>query len=145
MFVVILGVISVAGIRVSAVECGLDAKTINAIIKEVMGQKMDSVTKDPDLRKDIGRTYIEFVTPYVPMKTGKLRSQASASGDGRVMWTATKRGHNYAETQYTTQYLHYTTPGTGPYWTDHLNPGTELWDDFKDAITPMIIRRFKGG
>lgn len=133
-------------IRVNAIEMGLDAKTVNGIITEVMRRKLESVTKDPDLRKAIGEEYIQLVTPFVPMRTGKLRSQASASGDGRITWTATnKHGYNYALTQYTTQYIHYTTPGTGPYWTDQLNPDTANWEEFKDAITPLIKERFNDG
>lgn len=125
-------------LRLKASEVHLDAKTVNHILKEYLGSKAQSVTKDPDLRQAIGEEYIRIVNSYVPMRTGKLRNSAHAERDGRIYW-ATK----YAEKQYTTHYRHYTTPGTGPYWTANVRPGTSDWDeDFMDAITPLIIRRF---
>lgn len=129
---------AISGLRIGSINCALDARSVNAIVAEALGRKAQSVTKMPDLRKEIGEQYIELVTPYVPKKTGKLRDHAYATGDGRLIWTAP-----YAEKQYTTQYSHYTTPGTGPYWTNYVQPGTPGYSAFIDAIQPLIIRRFQ--
>jgi hypothetical protein len=135
-------------IRIGAIEAHLDAKTMNDIVRNVLKRKAESVTKDPDLRRDIGTEFIRVVTPYVPMKTGKLRESGRATTDGRLYWTAVDpiTGENYAYKQYTTQYRRYTTPGTGPYWVEQVQPGTSDYDgDFISAITPIIIRRFDDG
>ena len=135
-------------IRINAMECHLDAKTMNKIIEGVLDRKAESITKDPDLRQEIGTVLVDVVTPYVPMKTGQLRDSGRATTDGRLYWTAIdpKTGENYAYKQYTTQYNHYTTPGTGPYWVNNVQPGTPDWDDtFISTITPIIKRRFNDG
>lgn len=133
-------------IRVNAKTTGLDARTINGLIREILDRKTESITRHPQLRQEIGLAYVNAVTPFVPMKTGKLRNSGNATTDGRVYWTATsKLGYNYAGIQYETQYENYTTPDTGPYWTDHVQPGTEGWNEFVSAITPMIKEEFKNG
>ena len=135
-------------IRIGSMEAHLDARTMNKIVTEVMDKKMQSVTKDPDLRHDIGEEYARIVTKYVPMKTGALRMSGRATNDGRLYWTAINpnNGYNYAYKQYTTQYNHYTTPDTGPYWVQNVQPGTDDWDnEFIPAITPIIKRRFNDG
>lgn len=135
-------------VRIGAMKCHLDARTVNKIVQDVLGRKAESVTKDPDLRQAIGTEYLNVVTPYVPMKTGKLRESGRATNDGRLYWTAIDpiTGENYAYKQYTTQYRHYTTPGTGPFWVENVQPGTPDYDeDFISAITPIIIRRFNDG
>jgi hypothetical protein len=121
---------------------------MNKVVQEVLGRKAESVTKDPDLRQMIGTEFLDVVTPYVPMKTGELRDSGRATNDGRLYWTAInpRDGYNYAYKQYTTQYRNYTTPGTGPYWVENVQPGTPDWDEkFIPAITPIIIRRFNDG
>ena len=135
-------------IRIGSMEAHLNAKTMNEIIKDAMGKRMQSVTKDPDLRHDIGEEFVRIVTKYVPMKTGALRMSGRATDDGRVYWSAVNpnSGYNYAEIQYYTQYNHYTTEGTGPYWVENVQPGTDDWDnEFIPAITPIIKRRFEDG
>ena len=102
-------------IRVNAKTTGLDARTINGLIREILDRKTESITRHPQLRQEIGLAYVDAVTPFVPMKTGKLRGSGNATTDGRVYWTATsKLGYNYAGIQYETQYENYTTPDTGP-------------------------------
>ena len=135
-------------VRIGAVTANLNAKRMNEIIKNVMGEKMQSVTKDPDLRQEIGEEFARVVTKYVPMKTGALRMSGRATSDGRLYWSAINpnSGYNYAEIQYYTQYNNYTTDGTGPYWVERVHPGTNDWDnDFIPAITPIIKRRFEDG
>ena len=135
-------------VRIGAVKAHLDAKTMNKIVTDVLGRKADSVTKDPDLRRDIGDEFVRVVTPYVPMDTGRLRESGRATTDGRLYWTAIDpiTGENYASKQYYTQYRRYTTPGTGPFWVEKVQPGTPEWDnDFISAITPIIKRRFNDG
>lgn len=139
-------------VRIKATQVHLDAKSLNRIIEEVVGRKVESVTKHPELRKTIGRIYIEHVTPYVPMKSGKLRDSAWATDDGRVHWTAQNledaHHFNYANIQYTNEYNNYTTPGTGPYWTDKVSPdNTENgeWASFVQDITPCIIKEVNNG
>lgn len=125
-------------IRLGAVDVHLDARTMNAEVKRILGRKAESVTKSPDLRSIIGTLYVNQVTPYVPKKTGRLRQSGRGTSDGRVYWSTP-----YAEVQYYTQFNHYTTPGTGPFWTENVKPGTPEWDDFIARIAPHIIRRFK--
>ena len=133
-------------IRINAMDVHLDARTVNEIIKKALGRRAESVTKNPELRQEIGQAYVDAVTPFVPMKTGKLRESGSATADGRVYWTATsKRGFNYADIQYNTEYNHYTTPGTGPFWTEKVQPGTPEYDSFIAQITPLIVRSFNNG
>lgn len=129
-----------SGIRINAMDLHLDARSVNAIVKDVLGRKAQTVTKNPDLRKEIGEQFIETVTPYVPKKTGKLRDHAYATSDGRIWWTA-----EYAGYQHDTQYQHYTTPGTGPNWEQYATPDGKDFQLFLDAITPIIMRRFNDG
>ena len=130
-------------IRIGAVDAHLDARTVNAIIKEALGKRATSVTKKPELRQAIGEKFVEAVTPFVPMKTGALRESGSATTDGRVYWTATNRGYNYAAIQYETQYNNYTTPGTGPAWVEKVHPGTPEYDAFVNNIIPIIVEGFR--
>ena len=133
-------------IRINAMDVHLDARTVNGIIKNALGRRAESITQNPELRQEIGQAYVDAVTPFVPMKTGKLRESGSATTDGRVYWTATSRkGFNYADIQYNTEYAHYTTPGTGPFWTEHVQPGTPEYDSFIAQITPLIVRSFNNG
>lgn len=125
-------------LRLSAISVHLDARTVNYLVKEQLGQEAESVTHNAALRKAIGGVFIEKATPFVPMKTGHLRDTAFAEGDGRVDWPA-----NYASTQYETQYNHYTTPGTGPYWADRVISNEDgTYDAFIADITPLIIAAF---
>lgn len=135
-------------IRINAMDVHLDARTVNGIIKNALGRRAESITQNPELRQEIGQVYVDAVTPFVPMKTGsgKLRESGRATTDGRVYWTATsKTGFNYADIQYNTEYMHYTTPGTGPFWTEHVQPGTPEYDSFIAQITPLIVRSFNNG
>ena len=134
-------------IRIGAVDAHLDARTVNAIIKTELSKKAVSVTKKPELRQAIGQEYVRAVTPFVPMKTGALRESGSATTDGRVYWTATNRGYNYAAIQYETQYNNYTTDGTGPYWTEKMNPTSpefraDVYGVFRNNIIPIIVEGF---
>lgn len=138
-------------IRVSAIKAHLDARTVNAIVKEALGKRAISVTQKPELRKQIGEAFIDVVTKYVPSKTGKLSAQGYATSDGRVIWSATnKRGENYAgyvydpaETRWPTgEYAEPTTPGTVPRWVEKVQPDTEDWDVFVNNITPLIKEAF---
>lgn len=134
-------------IRIGAVDAHLDARTVNAIIKEALGKRATSVTKKPELRQAIGEKFVEAVTPFVPMSVGRptsgqLRESGSATTDGRVYWTATNRGYNYAAIQYETQYNNYTTPGTGPAWVEKVHPGTPEYDAFVNNIIPIIVEGF---
>lgn len=135
-------------IRIKATECHLDATTVNGIIKDVLKRKAESVTKDPDLRQEIGTEYIKVVTPYVPKLTGRLRESGRATSDGRLYWTAVDpiKGENYAYKRYYVPAKRYTTDGTCHKWVEQVKPGTSDWDNtFISAITPIIKRRFEDG
>ena len=140
------------------------ARQLNAEIQQILKRKAESVTKNPDLRKFIGQKYIEAVTPYVPMKTGKLREQSFSTNDGRIVWSATsttkstKSSYNYADIQYEPEeygvrYVNYTTPGTHAHWTDYVTPPekgtrrkTRDWENvFIPSIRDEIIRVYKNG
>lgn len=137
-------------IRINAVDAHLDARTVNSIIKEALGKRAISITQKPDLRQEIGQAFVDAVTPFVPMKSGQLRASGRATDDGRVYWTATNKGYNYAYTVYDLhgerwpegQYKKPTTPGTYPRWVEKVQPGTAEYTAFINTITPIIIRRF---
>lgn len=121
------------GVRLGAITIRLDAATVNADIKEMLSNRAhETITHNPDLRKAIGMIFIEQATPYVPMKTGHLRETAFAEGDGRVNWPA-----HYAMKQYTTEYAHYTTAGTGPNWDENVDH-----EALMAAARPLIIQAF---
>lgn len=139
------------------------AKQINAEITKILRRKGESVTKHPDLRRFINQQYLEVVTKYVPMRTGKLREQAFVTSDGRIVWSATRtskngNSYNYADIQYEPEeygvhYTHYTTPGTGSHWTDYVTPPekgtrrkTRDWEkEFIPSIKDEIIKVYKNG
>ena len=138
-------------IRIGAVKAHLDAKTLNSIIAEALGKKATSITQMPDLRKEIGEEFIKAVTPFVPYKSGDLARSGRATDDGRVYWTSTHNGYNYAHSVYDPNYARWpegstyvapTTEGTHPRWVDRVHPGTAEWSAFVNNITPIIIRRF---
>ncbi len=89
-----------------------------------------------------GREIIALSDPLTPMKTGELRhsayvfveKEAGLFGSGLFQsqdWTLivgygdpSSPASKYAQTQHETQYLNYTTPGTGPYF---LKKGIDIW------------------
>lgn len=87
-------------IRLGPVKAGLKATTLNALIKDTLGKRMISITQAPTVRKDIGEALVSAVTPLVPVKSGRLSEQGHATDDGRVYWTATNKGYNYAYNVY---------------------------------------------
>lgn len=137
------------------------ASAINVEIEKILGRKAESVTKNNALRKQLAETYKVFVTPYVPMRTGKLRNSAKVTNEAkgpRIIWSATNKGKkynaNYAGLQYQPwKYLvtnnwrnwHYTTPGTGPEWDKVFNADTDAWESFISEITPSILEAYKNG
>lgn len=132
-------------LRLNSTEVHLDASTMNREIADILGRKADTVTHSPDLRALIGNLYVYHVEPYVPMRTGALRESGYGTNDGRIVYSVYNKDVNYAPIQYNTQYVNYTTPGTGPYWADNLQPGTPLWNEFIDDISPIIKGWFNDG
>lgn len=138
-------------IRIGAVDAHLDAETVNSIIKEALGKKAISVTQKPDLRLAIGEAFVDAVTPFVPMKSGALRDSGRATDDGRVYWTATNKGYNYASTVYDQDgerwpdghYKKPSTPGTYPRWVEKVQPNTKEYVAFINIITPIIKEAFR--
>lgn len=136
-------------IRINAIDANLDARTINLIIKEALGKKVVSITQMPELRREIGEAFIEVVTPFVPKKSGTLAEQGHATDDGRVFWSATNKGYNYAATVYDADgdmwpdgtYKKPTTPGTYPRWVEKVQPGTPEWDVFTSKVAEIVKRR----
>jgi len=138
-------------IRIGAIDAHLDARTVNSIIKEALGKRAISITQKPELRQEIGQAFVDAVTPFVPMKTGQLRESGRATADGRVYWTATHKGYNYAYTVYDPdgerwpegQYKKPTTPDTYPRWVEKVQPGTAEYSAFINTITPIIKEAFR--
>ena len=137
------------------------ASQINAEIQHILKRKAESVTKHPELRRFINQQYLEAVTKYVPLsnmdKPHHLRD-AFVTNDGRIVWSATNKGFNYADIQYQPEeygkhYKHYTTPDTHPHWTDYVTPAvrgtrrkTRDWENvFIPSVRDEIIRVYKNG
>ena len=135
--------------QISSGATAIFANDFNARIKAILKRKAESITKNEPLRQALGEIYLQRVNKYVPKKTGYLRDSASVTTRGRVMWSAVKRGYNYADIQYVTQYKHYTTAGTGPYWTDKIHPenGPDEWRKFVNSRTvrALILEAYKNG
>lgn len=140
-------------IRINAVDANLDARTVNAIIKEALGKRAISVTQKPEVRRAIGEAFVDAVTPFVPKKSGDLRDSGTATDDGRVYWTATNKGFNYAGYVYDEDgdrwgpegYKNPTTKSpvlTVPRWVEKVQPGTTEWEAFSNNITPLIKEAF---
>lgn len=130
-------------VRVGKTAVHLDANTWNKIIRAELGRKAQSITNNPDLRREIAERMLGSITKYVPMKTGKLRGSGQVTADGRLIWYAIHNGIDYATIQYETQYAHYTTSGTGPYWDEVFVE--KDWEDFKqrDDIIALIKKAYK--
>ena len=138
-------------IRIGAIDAHLDARTINSIVKESLHRKAESVTKRPEVRQAVGQAFVDAVTPFVPMKSGQLRESGRATPDGRLYWTATNKGFNYASTVYDQDgemwpdgnYKKPSTSGTHPRWVEKVQPGTVEWDAFVNSITDTIKEAFR--
>lgn len=136
-------------LQIGVVQLNLKATELNKVVKEYIGPKAESVTKHPQLRMDVAQVFLDMVEKYVPMKTGKLRSQGHvvsgghSDGDARLVWYATDRGFDYATQQFYHQYKNYTTPGTGSNWTGQLIKND--WDEFLEAIRPYIMKAYQEG
>jgi len=147
-------------IRINAVEAHLDAKTVNAIIREALGKRAVSVTKKPELRQAIGQEFVRAVTPFVPRKTGALRESGRATTDGRVYWSAVRTttsedgeesaGYNYAASTYDAEGIRWpsgeykkpSTPNTYPQWVKKFLEEPSRYDVFKNNIIPIIVEGF---
>lgn len=141
-------------LQIGVVQLKLDARTMNSEIKRVLGHKAESITKHPDLRRDIAQVFLDMVEKYVPMSKGKptsghlragghVESGGHSGGDARLVWFATDRGFDYATQQFYNQYNHYTTPGTGSNWTGALIDNE--WAEYLAAIEPLILEAYKEG
>lgn len=147
-------------IRVNAIDAHLDARTVNAIIKEALGKRAVSITQMPDVRQRVGEAYLEVVTPFVPESNkkgthGQLRRSGRATDDGRVYWTAVGDGvsydYNYASHAYDEygirwpggEYKKPTTEGTVPRWTEKVQPGTAEWDVFISKVATVVREAFR--
>jgi hypothetical protein len=138
-------------IRISAIKANLNARTVNDIIEKALGKRAISITQMPDLRQEIGEEFVVAVSPFVPMKSGQLISSGRATDDGRVYWSATNRGFNYASTVYDEDgerwgpegYKKPTTPNSYPRWVEKVQPGTAEWEAFINNITPIIKEAFR--
>lgn len=58
----------------------------------------------------------EHMEKYVPKKSGRLRREVVETVDSITYRSQGDNGYYYPERQYSNQFNHYTTPGTGPYW-----------------------------
>lgn len=145
-------------IRIKAVDAHLDARTVNAIVKDVLGKRAISVTQKPWLRKQIGEAFVKAVTPFVPYKSGDLSRSGKATTDGRVYWTSVHNGYNYANRLYDENGElwgpeGYVNPTRGNYpgpedhdpqprWVERVHPGTPEWNAFVNNIADTIKEAF---
>ena len=133
----------------------ISAEDLNKEIERVLERKETSVTKNPGLKYEINEQYIQAVTPFVPYRhkyEGKHLIDAFQTSDGRITWSATNKGYDYADIQYRPEehgvsYVNYTTPGTGSHWTDKVHPitGKEQWARFVKNIEPLIQEAYNNG
>lgn len=89
-------------------------------------------------RYQIAETFIDFCTPFVPVKKGNLRASATITDGGHsVQWSAInhKSGYDYAGIQYEVP-MHHSTPGTTDHWDQEM-----MWyegDNFIDAVAEIL-------
>lgn len=89
-------------------------------IKEVdfRGLFRDLENKKERAQRAFGETALQDMQPYVPMKSGALRGSGHTENGGKqIVWEVyASNGYPYGAKQFETQYMNYTTPGTGPHW-----------------------------
>lgn len=152
-------------IRITAVQAGLDAKTINSILEDAVSDQMQSITQAPEVRKQIGEAFLKAVTPFVPVKSGALRDSGRATDDGRLYWTAVapawkdeeEGGYafNYASTVYDQDKVRwaegetYAKPSKNknatPRWVEQVKPETPEHDVFLNEVREILIKAHRGG
>ncbi len=144
----------------------LRANELNQQIEGILGRKAESITKNKELRKYINSVYKDIVMPYVPMSDADKEhhlKDAYITDDGRIIWSATNKGYNYASDQYETPSSPIPdTKGTGTYyhpvryeghkpidhWTKRVRPDAEdkgPWESFIAGITDEVTRAYKNG
>lgn len=90
-------------------------------------------------RYPIAETFIDYCTPFVPVKSGALRSSATIVDNGySVQWSAInpKSGYDYAQIQYEIPFNH---PRGG---TDHWDQEM-MWYEGENFVTAVaeILRK----
>ena len=87
-------------------------------------------------RTQIAETFIEFCTPYVPIKTGQLRESAEVIDNGyAVRWSAeSSKGYDYAPIQYDVPFNH--PRGGTDNWDYHML--ADIGDKFMDAVQEIL-------
>ena len=69
-----------------------------------------------DLQRKAVSVCRRHMEKYVPKRTGRLRREATETPNSIIYDSIGDNDYHYAGRQYSTQFNHYTTPGTGPYW-----------------------------
>ena len=95
-----------------------------------------------DRKIAIANEFVHRVTPLIPKKNEYLRKSVQV-GVGRtiyVTWEVYNGKFEYAERQFTHQYDHYTTPGTGPHWDERFMNDGRRWSAFLKACEKILRR-----
>lgn len=95
-----------------------------------------------DRKIAIANEFAHRVTPLIPKKHEYLRKSVQV-GVGRtiyVTWEVYNGKFEYAERQFTHQYDHYTTPGTGPHWDERFMNDDRRWSAFLKACEKILRR-----
>ena len=130
----------------------LSAQDIRRAVKQRVEGPIIALTKNPDIMRLLGEKAIEIVEPYVPMKSGDLRSSAyvrQASRATKLVWGNPSVGKTfyYARYQHDADDFRWkrTTPGTKSYWTEEIEPGTEGFEELIDYAEPLMKKEVQRG
>lgn len=147
-------------IRIGAVDARLDAKTVNDLIKDTVGERLKSITQAPEVRLKIGEALVKQATPFVPYKTGDLSDSGKATSDGRVYWTSVHKGYNYANKLYdesgeiwgpkgyinpTRNKSPYPNHDPQPRWVERVVTDKKQYEAFTNRVREIIIEEHNKG
>ena len=108
----------------------IEGKKFAGGIVNTLRRKVLSLVSN-EFRHESADLYAKMVEPYVPKKTGKLRSSYTIPNSGKYI----KYNTDYAEKVYTVPARHYTTEGTTHHWDVYANP--VIMDDYMAAVNEL--------
>jgi hypothetical protein len=132
----------------------LSAQDLKSAIRKKVTNPLIAVSKNPVIMSKIANKANEIVTPYVPKKSGNLRTSAHVTQHARrtyLVWGQRGVGktYKYAAYQHDSDDTGWkrTTPGTTSFWTYKIAPGTRGYRKLITYATPLLKKevRKRGG